>query len=163
MKKIGILNEHNFSNKKIKKLPIHKKVRGVIFKDKKKILCVEENFYGIKHLLGLPGGTVDKGETYIKAFKREILEETGYEIKNIKFLGSLDNVRSKYVTHILCYTAETNGKKGLIQLTKAELVAKTKSFEINIEKAIQKIKSQYKKHPNDSSLRSLMILDGIKP
>ena len=91
MKKIGFINEHNYTKEQIEKLPIHKKVRGIIFKDKNTLICMEETFYGIKHLLGLPGGTVDKGESYIKAFKREILEETGYEVKDIKFIGFLDN------------------------------------------------------------------------
>lgn len=160
MKKIGFINEHNYTKEKIKSLPVHKKVRGIIFKDKNTIVCIEENFYGIKHLLGLPGGTLNKNENYINAFKREVLEETGYNIKNIKFIGFIDSVRSKYITHTLFYTAKTKGKRSSIQLTEEEIETETKPIEMNIKKAVQKIKSQYNKSPNDNSLRSLMVLNG---
>ena len=53
MKKIGIINEHNFSREKINKLPIRKKVRGVIYKNKHTLVCIEEDGYGIKNLLNL--------------------------------------------------------------------------------------------------------------
>ena len=87
MKKIGIINEHNFSKEKISKLPLRKKVRGLIYKNKNTLVCIEENGYNIKNLLKLPGGSVEKNESNIKAIKREILEETGYGIEDIKCIG----------------------------------------------------------------------------
>lgn len=39
----------------------------------------------------LAGGYVEKDETLIEALKREILEETGYRIKNIRLIRIIDN------------------------------------------------------------------------
>lgn len=157
MKKIGIINEHNFPRNKINKLPIHKKVRGVIFKNKNTLVCIEENGYGIKHLLKLPGGSVENNESNIKAIKREILEETGYEIDNIKCLGFIENIRKEYAIHITYYVAKTKGKKRKLKLTDEELMVETKPIEIEIEKAKKRFKNEYSKAHNDSSLRDMMM------
>ena len=135
MKKIGVINEHNFSKEKISKLPIRKKVRGIIFKNKNTLICIEEDGYGIKHLLKLPGGSVEKNESNIKAIKREILEETGYEIDDIKCLGFIENIRKEYFLHMTYYVAKTKGEKKELKLTNEELEVGTKPIEINIELA----------------------------
>jgi len=161
MKKIGIINEHNFSKEKINKLPIHKKVRGVIFKNKNTLICIEENGYGIKHLLKLPGGSVEKNESNIKAIKREILEETGYEIDDIKCLGFIENIRKEYAIHITYYKVKTKGKKKKLKLTDEELEVETKPIVINIEIAKKRIKDEYSKAHNDSSLRDIMVFNEL--
>lgn len=43
-------------------------------------------------MLDLPGGFVDLNETAEEAIKREILEETGLQLNNIKYLFSIPNV-----------------------------------------------------------------------
>ena len=54
----------------------------------------------------LPGGGIDEGESPEKAFQREVLEETGCKIKEIKLLGitkelkSLDNFQQ--VSYVFC-------------------------------------------------------------
>jgi ADP-ribose pyrophosphatase YjhB (NUDIX family) len=161
MKKIGTINEHNFSRAKISKLPIRKKVRGVIYKNKNTLVCIEEDGYGIKNLLKLPGGTVEKNESNIKAIKREILEETGYEIDNVKYIGFIENIRKEYVLHITYYVAKTKGKQKKLQLTAGELEVGTKPIEINIEIALKRPKSEYKKVPQDSSLRDIMVFNEL--
>lgn len=161
MKKIGIINEHNFSEEKINKLPIHKKVRGVIFKNKNTLICIEENGYGIKHLLKLPGGSVEKNESNIKAIKREILEETGYEINDIKCLGFIENIRKEYAIHITYYVAKTKGKKKKLKLTEEEVIVETKPIDIDVEVAGKRFKDEYSKAHNDSSLRDIIILNEL--
>lgn len=161
MKKIGIINEHNFSEEKIKKLPIRKKVRGLIFKNKNTLICIEENGYGVKHLLKLPGGTVEKNESNIKAIKREILEETGYEINSPKVIGFIENVRSTHLVSIVYYSAKTKGKKKKIKLTSEELKVETHPMEINIITALERIKAEYNKARNDSSLRDIMVFNEL--
>lgn len=161
MKKIGIINEHNFSKEKINKLPIRKKVRGLIFKNKNTIVCIEENGYGVKHLLKLPGGSIEKNESSIKAIKREILEETGYEIDDIKCLGYIENIRREYAIHIIYYMAKTKGKKQKLKLTEEELKVETKPIEIDIKKAEKRFKDEYRRAKNDSSLRDIMVFDKL--
>ncbi|MBP6911796.1 MAG: NUDIX domain-containing protein [Candidatus Pacebacteria bacterium] len=162
MKKIGIINEHNFSIKKIEKLPIRKKVRGLIFKNKNTLVCIEENGYGVKHLLKLPGGSIEKNESNIKAIKREILEETGYEIDGIKCLGFVENIRKEYAIHIIYYIAKTKGKKRKLELTDEELKVETRPIEIDIEVAKKRFKDEYNKAKNDSSLRDIMVFNELK-
>jgi 8-oxo-dGTP diphosphatase len=161
MKQIGIINEHNFSREKINKLPIRKKVRGVIYKNKNTLICIEEDGYGIKNILKLPGGSVEKNESNLKAIKREILEETGYEIDNIKCIGFIENVRKEYNYHMTYFVAKTKGKKKRLKLTDAELVVGTKPIEINTETALKRIKAEYNKVKNDSSLRDIMVFNEL--
>ncbi len=159
MKKIGIINEHNFSKEKIKELPIRKKVRGLVCKNKDTLVCIEENGYGTKHLLKLPGGSVEKNESNIKAIRREILEETGYEIDNIKCIGFIENIRREYVINIVYYTAKTKGKKKKLQLTDEELIVGTRPIEIDKEVVKNRFQKEYNKSHNDSSLRDIMVLN----
>ena len=53
-------------------------------------VMVEQWRHGTSSVLKeFPGGVVDEGEKPIDAAKRELLEETGYNIKKIESLGSL--------------------------------------------------------------------------
>lgn len=161
MKKIGIINEHNFSIEKINRLPIRKKVRCLVYKNKNTLVCIEENSYGVKNLLKFPGGSVEKNESNIKAIKREILEETGYEIDDIKCFGFIENIRKEYAIHIVYYKAKTKGRKKKSKLTNKELKVETKPIEIDIEIVKKRFNSEYNKTNNDSSLRDIMILNEL--
>lgn len=161
MKKIGGINEHNFSREEINKLPIRKKVRGLIFKDNDTLVCVEENGYGVKHLLKLPGGGLENNESNLEGIRREILEETGYKLDEIECIGYIENVRKEYVLHIIYYKAKTKGKKGVLKLTEEELKVETKPIEINFKIALERIKNEYSKVKNDSSLRDIMAFNEL--
>lgn len=62
--------------------------RGLIIKDNKILLCKrkEKNYYF------LPGGHVELGETSMEALVREIKEERGTSLKNISFIGLIENI-----------------------------------------------------------------------
>jgi ADP-ribose pyrophosphatase YjhB (NUDIX family) len=162
MKINEVINEHNLSAEEIDKLPIHKKVRGVVFVDENTIICVEENSHNIDNLLGLPGGTVEDNEDEILAFNREVKEETGYEVEDIIYIGVIKVIKKNYVSYTSYYKAKTKGAKKGIKLTSEEIEVGTHPVEINFNNAINRINEEYNKTPNDNSLRSMSILKEIK-
>ena len=68
-------------------------IRVILVNDKKEIhlLYIEgrDNFGNRKHY-ETPGGGVEENETLIEAIKREMKEEIGYTVKNIKSIGKID-------------------------------------------------------------------------
>lgn len=61
--------------------------------DDNKILMVKQYVKGKKIVWTLPGGSVEDGETYCEALKRELFEETGYKIGiNRVILDTCDRV-----------------------------------------------------------------------
>ncbi len=76
-----------------------------IFNDKNEVLlqCKSRGF-GVGKWNG-PGGKQDKGETIKEATSREIKEETGVIVRNLKKMGELefvfvDNEESNFLTHV---------------------------------------------------------------
>lgn len=77
---------------------------GVIFNQENKILLVKSTYQRF-HPWGLPGGSLDYGETPEEAVKREVLEETGLLVEIERFLfvktWSPDRVGMYYLCKIL--------------------------------------------------------------
>lgn len=57
--------------------------RSIVFKDNSVLVVSQEN--GNQYIL--PGGRLEPGESPLEALHREILEETGWTIKDIKHIG----------------------------------------------------------------------------
>ena len=70
-----------------------------------KILFVQEEKKAIKGLWDLPGGKVKHGENIYEAAKREVLEETGYDIKIDSLLLIQNYVTDKGEMLILYFNA----------------------------------------------------------
>ena len=86
------------------------------------VVLVNEFRYPVGHVLEIPAGNVDKGETSLKCAQRELLEETGYEAKKfehlIKFFPKLG-----YNTQIIdCYVATELEKTSEPNLDEDELI-----------------------------------------
>ena len=64
-------------------------VRGVIFSGENKIILLKRIKNG-KEFYVFPGGGIDEGETNEEALRREIFEEVGAKIKDIKFLSTYE-------------------------------------------------------------------------
>ena len=58
-----------------------------------------------KFSLECPAGFMDKGESFLKTAKRELLEETGYSFKEIKKLGEFYSYSSKLTTKVGIFVA----------------------------------------------------------
>ena len=119
------------------------------------VLLNESSQIGLMHIqkfdaYKLPGGGVDDEENLLKAFEREIVEETGYKSAIINELGFVVEERdsrndlSGMIQISFCYLAKANEFIG-VELTEEEA---EKGFELiwveSIEKAIDLIKGSYK-------------------
>ena len=59
---------------------------GILFNDKEQIAVVKHRNWG----LILPGGKKEHNETGAETVKREVLEEIGYEISDLRFFESIE-------------------------------------------------------------------------
>lgn len=69
-------------------------VAVLVYNESGKILCLQREKNPGKGLLGLPGGFVDIGESIEDAAIREVKEETGIDIENLKLI---DNIPNSYI------------------------------------------------------------------
>ena len=65
---------------------------AVIVNQRQELLVVRRAYEPAKGTLDLPGGFVDPGEGVDDGCRREVLEETGLQVKRLEFLFSLPNV-----------------------------------------------------------------------
>ncbi len=66
---------------------------GALIFNQGKVLLIQTHKWG--HTFGIPGGKVKYGESMVQALKREISEETGLAISNIRDALTMDSVFSK--------------------------------------------------------------------
>ncbi len=73
----------------------------MIFKDGKILLGARKNAHG-EGSYSFPGGHAEGGESWEETAKREVLEETGITIKNVRFqfVSNETYYAPKYYTHI---------------------------------------------------------------
>lgn len=67
-------------------------VSAIIFNPKGKILLCKSHKWGNKYVI--PGGHIELGEKMEEALKREILEETGLNIYDIRLIGLKESIYS---------------------------------------------------------------------
>ncbi len=65
---------------------------GIIFDQNYRVLLTKRAAPPKQNYWFPPGGVVDLGETVLEALKREILEETGISVKNLRFIDFLDAI-----------------------------------------------------------------------
>lgn len=91
MEYLGLIDDIIYPFKGVDKK--RKTVRAILINDKKEIALlhiVGIDQFGNRNHYETPGGGVEINEDLVSALKREILEETGYTIKNIQEIAHID-------------------------------------------------------------------------
>lgn len=91
--------------------------RGIIINSEGKIAIFNKR---AKNEFKLPGGGVEPGENKIEAFKREVMEEAGCEIHNIRFLGTIKEIQNSDNYRQLSFVFVANVLKDLGKLSLTE-------------------------------------------
>lgn len=88
-------------------------INVIAFTPEKEIILVEQYRFGIEEpTLEIPGGIVDAGEKTLKAAKRELLEETGYQSDQWSSLGKVSANPAIMSNYAHVYLAEHCVYKG---------------------------------------------------
>jgi phosphoglycolate phosphatase len=121
----GVLEQNDFlhlkplAGKIVEAQPPLATVGALIFNSKNEALMIRTHKWS--NLWGIPGGKIKWGETSEAALRREILEETGLKISDIKFVLVQDCIRSKEFYRdahfvLLNYTCRCAGKNPCVKL-----------------------------------------------
>ena len=71
-----------------------KVIVGVVIEDNNKILMIQESKQKAYKMWNFPGGNIEEKEDIFKAAKREVKEETGYDIKLTNLLAIYNKTTS---------------------------------------------------------------------
>lgn len=84
---------------------------GAIIEKDKKVLLTKRNVEPFKNYWCIPGGHIEKGESVIKAVKREVEEEVGLDFKP-EFFGYFDEICQEIDWHavVLVFKGKFQGE-----------------------------------------------------
>ncbi|MCX6706326.1 MAG: NUDIX domain-containing protein [Candidatus Woesebacteria bacterium] len=137
MKLLKVIKDKPFP--KNKKVGFRQASRAVLFDNNNlvPILFVsKENYHK------LPGGGIEEGEDKIKALYREVLEETGCEMKITGEIGKIEEYRSEFnLTQIsYCYLGKVT-KKGEPCFEQSEIGEGFKLVWLTLDEVIETLKN----------------------
>jgi len=105
-------------------------------KDHAALLQLRDNKKNIKYpnRWGSPGGHANKGETYLDCAKRELLEETGYLSKNLKYLKTFDETHNGKRLKVKMFYDFFDGRKkfSCYEGKKIEFIKRNKAKKIKV-------------------------------
>ena len=97
-----------------------------------------------KHYHKLPGGGIEPGEDIETALRRELMEEIGCSVKNLRELGIIEEYRNKFALHQIsyCFLADLDGQKGVPHLEGGEIADGFAPVWLSLEDAIKTVKDE---------------------
>ena len=115
--------------------------RALVFDGDKKVALLDATAKGYHKL---PGGGIEEGESVESALRREVLEEIGCEIENIRELGIIEGYRNDLQLHQIsyCFIADLSGKKGAPHLEKSEIEDGFETVWMTLDEAIAQLESE---------------------
>jgi 8-oxo-dGTP diphosphatase len=115
--------------------------RAVVFDADKKVALLHVTK---KDYHKLPGGGIEEGENIEEALRREIREEIGCDVTNIRELGSIEEYRNKFEIHQLshCFLADAVGEKGTPRLEQDEIAEGFETVWLDIKDAISTLENE---------------------
>src|SRR3989344_550494 len=124
-------------------------VAALILNSKGEALFVKSHKWGDK--LTVPGGKVEHGEKLEKALKREMKEETGLSIKDIRFVNVQEAIspvkyyKGKHFIFLdfICRATSTNVKLDKKELHYFEWIKPKKALKLNLDRFTRKLVKDY--------------------
>lgn len=120
MKPLRIINPANITEEEAKKLKPRLAARGVVLdKDNNVAVLPVSNHDYYK----LPGGGIEEGEDEVTAFRRECVEEIGYDVEVVSELGITIEYRTEMgrVQTSYCYIGKVVGERKETAFTEHEV------------------------------------------
>ena len=110
--------------------------RAIVFDKENKVALLHVTK---KHYHKLPGGGIEDGESMEVALRRELLEEIGCSVGNVRELGIIEEYRNISPVHQLsyCFLAELVGEKGVRHLEEGEIADGFETVWLSLEDAIK--------------------------
>ena len=93
---------------------------GFVYDQNGRFLLVRHRYW-VDDVWGLPGGTVEKGETLEQAFSREVFEETGLAITHIQMIDFVSGYNLRMEGYFRSHLIETSGQP-VIKLQDREII-----------------------------------------
>ena len=92
----------------------------------------------------IAGGGIEEGEDIETALRREIMEEIGCSITNIRQLGIIEEYRNEDALHQIsyCFLADVSGEKGSPDFDSGEIADGFEGTWLNLSEAIQKLEDE---------------------
>jgi len=113
--------------------------------ENEKILMIRQYRFGNDRIeLEIPGGCMEPDETPEKAARREMKEETGYEMKELRLIGSVDGNPAIMNNKVYTFMGKL-GQKGDVEFDPNEIIEIEFASENDVKKILKagKIRNAY--------------------
>jgi 8-oxo-dGTP pyrophosphatase MutT (NUDIX family) len=120
MQILKIINLDNVTEEIANKFKPRLAARGVVFNADNNVAIIPVSKHNYHKL---PGGGFEKNETEVEAFRRECLEEIGFDVEVVSELGLIVEYRAQFSTiqTSYCYIGKIVGEKKETALTEHEI------------------------------------------